>query len=80
MIDPKELRLLKLTEVEKMGDKSVFPIPATLYRKDENGFSQVSITEYEMMHIPVITKSLTEIYCKEKRLFVRLNRPFKSFI
>lgn len=80
MIDLKDLRLLKLSEVEKMGDKNIFPIPAILYRKDGEVFRTVSITEEDMKSHPKVTKAVTKFYCEEKRMYLRLNRPFKSFI
>ena len=80
MIDSKDLRLLKLTEVEKMGVKDIFPIPAILYRKDGEVFRTVSITLEDMKTHPKITKAVTKYYCEKGRMYVRINRPFKSFI
>lgn len=80
MIDSKDLRLLKLSEVEKMGDDKVFPIPAILYRKDDDGFHTVTITVQDMKLHPNVTKAITKYYCEHSRMYVRLNRPFRSFI
>lgn len=78
-IDPKDLRLLKLSEIEKIGNEKVFPIPAILYRKDDDGFHTVTITSEDMKLHPNFTKAVTKYYCEQSRMYVRLNRPFKSF-
>lgn len=78
MIDPKDLRLLKLIEIDFPIPN--IPFPYILYRKDENGFRTVCITENDMIICPTIIKSVTEFYCKEKRMYIRINRPFKSFV
>ena len=74
MIDPKDLRLLKMNEIDSL------PIPCTLYRKDGEAFRTVSITDEDMIKSGDLIKLVTRTYCKEKRMFVRLNRPFKSFV
>ena len=79
MIDVKDLRLLKLTEVEKMGVKEIFPIPAVLYRKDYDDFRTVTITLEDMKVHPKFTKAVTKYYCEKGRMYVRINRPFSSF-
>jgi hypothetical protein len=76
MIDLKDLRLLKLTEIDGMLKDH---LPCILYRKDENTFRTVCITEDDMIVCPTIIKSTTEYWCKEKSMYVRINRPFKSF-
>ena len=74
MIDPKDLRLLKMNEIDSL------PIPCILYRKDEEGFRTVSITDEDMKVCPTVIKSVTEMYCSEKRMYVRINRPFRAFV
>lgn len=74
MIDPKDLRLLKMDEVESL------PIPCILYRKDGEAFRTVSITEEDMIKGGDLIKLVTRTYCKEKRMYVRINRPYRSFV
>lgn len=74
MIDPKDLRLLKLSEIDTL------PIPCVLYRKDGDTFRSVSITEEDMILFPTVIKATTKMYCEEKRMFIRINRPYRSFV
>lgn len=74
MIDAKDLRLLKLTEIDSL------PIPCVLYRKDEDGFHTVIVSPEEVKSHPKITKATIEYYCREKRMFSRINKPFRNFV
>lgn len=73
-IDAKDLRLLKINEIDSL------PVPCILYRKDETTFRTVTITDEDMIKAGSLIKLVTRTYCKEKRIFIRINRPGKSFV
>jgi hypothetical protein len=71
MIDPKDLRELKTSEMQVGG---------VFYLKNDNGsFSMCQITESDLKRDGKRIRELTIKYAKENRLFVRINRPFQSF-
>lgn len=71
MIDPKDLRELKTSEMRVGG---------IFYLKEPDGsFSMCQITEMDLKRDGKRVKDMTIKYAKENRLFVRINRPFESF-
>jgi hypothetical protein len=73
MIDPKDLRPMKATELQ---------IGGVFYLKCEDGFHTCRIFKEELKSEirRQELKKLTEQYSKEGRLFVRINKPFQSFV
>lgn len=72
MIDPKDLRELKTSELQ---------IGGVFYLKNDDGtFNMCQINESDLKRDGKRIKELTMKYAKDKRLFVRINAPFKSFV
>lgn len=74
MIDATDLRPFKFSELQLGG---------TFYLRNDNGtFSRCVIYESDVKDpmIAAILKFETEKFEKEGRLFVRINRPWKSFV
>ena len=70
-IDPQDLRPMKASEIELGG---------IFYRKDPEGYRTVCIHPDEAKGRPVELRAWTTQFSKEGRLFVRINRPFSSFV
>lgn len=74
MIDPTDLRPLKINEIKVGG---------TFYLKDDKGeFLRCKIDSEEIKDPfrAYDLKIMTEKFIVEGRLFVRINRPFQSFV
>lgn len=72
MIDPVDLKPFSADKLK---------IGGTFYLKNPDGsFSTCKITEDDMKHHPIMMKVMTERYAKEKRLYVRYNRPWGDFV
>lgn len=71
MIDPKDLRPFKASELQ---------IGGTFYRLDKDGFHSCCITKEDTQGpLKVQLRNLTIQYAKEERLFVRISKPWSSF-
>lgn len=73
-IDITDLRLLKNASEIKIG--------GTFYLKENEQFLRCVIDEQELKN-PIRAydlKKMTEKFIAEQRLFVRINRPFQSFV
>lgn len=74
MIDVTDLRPFKFSELKLDG---VFYL-----KNDDGSFSMCVIYESEIKD-PVkaaMLRFLTQKYCEQGRLFVRINKPWKSFV
>ena len=73
MIDPTDLRVMKASE---------FKIGGTYYLKEGNVFYRCIIYQEDLKDplYALFLKTETERFAKEQRLFVRINKPFQSFV
>lgn len=73
MIDPKDLRPIKLSEFELDG---------WFYRKEKDGSFSTCFIDSKEVKDPMRASTLrmyTKIYADAGRLFIRINKPWKNF-
>ncbi len=67
----KDLRSFKAKELKLGGYFYV--------KKSENDYQLAMVTEYDMKHFPMWTRTATSKLSAEGSLFVRINQPWKTF-